>query len=100
VFINIIIKLVLNIKRTIKSRKNITILTHFIVFISIIYYRDLSKDRDILFELQYFIDLSIKNNVITYIVNVLLLEILVRNTSDTLIQLSSRNCLNTIVNYN
>lgn len=99
-FINIIIKLVLNIKRTIKSRKNITILTHFIVFISIIYYRDLSKDRDILFELQYFIDLSIKNNVITYIVNVLLLEILVRNTSDTLIQLSSRNCLNTIVNYN
>lgn len=99
-FINIIIKLVLNIKQTIKSRKNITILTHFIVFISIIYYRDLSKDRDILFELQYFIDLSIKNNVITYIVNVLLLEILVRNTSDTLIQLSSRNCLNTIVNYN
>lgn len=50
VLIDIVTKLVSNIKRIVKSRKRMTISTHFIVLISIIYYEDLSNDRDILFE--------------------------------------------------
>lgn len=100
VFIDIVTKLVSNIKRIVRSRKKMTISTHFIVLIPIIYYEDLSNDRDMLFESQCLIELSIDDEIMTYIVDSSLSKILVRNTNNISIQLSRRERLDTIVNYN
>ena len=74
--------------------------TDVIINVFVIYYNQLSNDRDFLFEFQCRRHFDENDDVFVYIVDVNLNYVMIRNTIDLFVHLRNRDRLKTITKYN
>ncbi len=100
--ISLQIKIKINsyIKRIIKARRTFIINLDKLAKISIIYYEDLSNNRNLLFESNCFYYLNQNGDVYAHIIDVNFDKILVRNILIILVNLTRRVQLDIVTKYN
>ena len=100
VSINIVIKKNFCLKRIVCIKIIIIMSTDVIINVFVIYYNQLSNDRDFLFEFQCRRHFDENDDVFVYIVDVNLNYVMIRNTIDLFVHLRNRDRLKTITKYN
>ena len=100
VFINVLIKKKVELKRIIRVKNNVIISIKIIVDLSIFYYDNLSNNRDFLFESQCIEYLNDDDNVFVHIIDVELNYVMIKNTIDYVVQLFKRVRFDSIIKFN
>ena len=99
IFARFIVKSHSQIKRVLKTKIIITLLSNMMINISINYYDILSDDRDFLFESELVISLNKDNEVFAHVIDCLLTFVQIKNTIKALIILFKNIRLNTVIKY-
>ena len=99
IFTRFVIKSYSQIKRIIKIKSVMILISNLIINISINYHDTLSNDRDYLFKPELSIYLDKKDGVFTHVVDLLMIFVQIKNVIETSIMLLRNTRLNIMIKY-
>ena len=99
IHVRFIIKIYLQVRRIVKTKRLLILFFNFIIEILIIYYNTLLKDRNFLFKSELKYDFDYIDGIYTYIINTSMTFIQIKNIISIFINLSRHTQLKTIVEY-
>ena len=100
VFINVLTRKKVELKRIIRVKNNVIISIKIIVDVSMFYHDNLSNDRSFLFESQCVEYLNDDDDVFVHIIDVELNHVMIKNTIDYVVQLFKRVRFDSIIKFN